>query len=278
MTIAIVTDSTADLPQELVQQLGIHVVPCTINFDGQVFLDGVDIGHDEFYRRLQASPAIPTTSQPPVGEFLRVYQELHEADHEVVSIHISSRLSAAVDSARQAKSALSDDARIDIVDSQLTSMGLGLLALQAARLAQEGATRQQIIEQVERCREKTHVFCLLDTLEYVRHGGRVGRAQAFLASTLQIKPILTVKDGETHPVARPRTRQKAIDELAALVEGLAPFEEVCVLHSTSPEDAEALGLRIGASTGARVISSRFSAVMGTHLGPRALGAALTRKG
>ena len=276
MTVAVVTDSTCDLPPELAQRWGIHLVPCTVNFPDRTYRDGVDLTPDEFYQLLQTSDSIPTTTQPPIGEFLQVYRPLIESNREIVSIHLSAKLSATLNSARQAKSSLGDHLPIDIFDSQLTSMSLGLLALEAARLAEAGATRQDIVEQLQVSREKTQCFCLLDTLEYVRRGGRIGRAAAFLASTLQIKPIITLSEGETRPVARPRTKQKAIDKLAELVEEMAPLKALCVLDSTCPHDAEYLRQRLQPTTQGDVISARFGTAMGTHVGPGALGVAMTR--
>lgn len=276
MPIAIVTDSTCDLPAELVQQMGIHVVPCTINFADHSYRDGVDITHDEFYRFLTTSPTLPTTSAPPIGEFLKVYGPLVEANTEVVSIHVSAKLSATLDSALQAKSSLGNHNPISVVDSHNVSMGLGLLVLEAAQLAQAGAGSQDIVDQINISHEKTSVFCMLDTLEYVRRGGRIGAAAAFLATTIGVKPIITLRDGETHPVSRPRTRKKAINKLVEVVEEQAPLKSVCVIHSTSDQDAETLRLRLTDLTQAEVISVRFGSVVGAHAGPGALGIAMTR--
>ena len=276
MAVGIVTDSTSDLPAELARQWGITIVPCGVSFDDQVYRDGVDITSDEFFHRLRTSPKIPTTSQPVVGDFLQAYRLICESNRDVVSIHLSARLSSTLDSARQAKASLGSHVSIEIVDSWMTSMGLGLQAVEAARLAQQGASCQEIVAEVERIRQKTHVFCLLDTLEYVRKGGRVSLAQAFLASTLQIKPILTIRDGETHPVARPRTKEKAMNQMVSMVEELMPLKGLSVLHSTNPEEAENLRQRLSPLIEGEVISARFSAVMGTHLGPGSLGVALTR--
>ena len=278
MPVTIVTDSSSDLPPALADQWGIKVVPCTIAFGDQVYRDGVDISRDEFYQRLQSSDRIPSTSQPPVGDFLDVYVPLDEAGQEVVSVHLSAKFSATLDSARQAKAAISHDTPIDIVDSWFASMGLGLIALEAAILANSGATRQEIVQHVERLRENTHVFCLLDTLEYLRKGGRIGRAQAFLASRLQIKPMLTIKEGEVHPFSRPRTRQRGIAEMVEEAQRLAPLGRVCVLHSTTPDEGDEIGKRIEDTMGVEVITAQFSAVLGTHLGPRALGLAMIRSG
>ena len=276
MAVTVVTDSSCDLPHELVQQWGIHVVPCGISFGDRAYRDGVNIDREEFYRLLTSSTDMPATSQPTAADFLEVYTPLMQEGREVVSVHLSAKLSATLNSATQAKKALGEDSPIELLDSQQTSMGLGLIALEAAKLASQGATSQQVTARVEQMRPQTSVFALLDTMEYVRRGGRASRAQSFLASALQIKPILTINDGETYPVSRPRTRKKGLDELAAIVQARTPLEQAAVMYSTEPEDAEALTRRIAAIIGMDVIHTRFGAVLGAHLGTRAVGLALTR--
>ncbi len=272
MPVTIVTDSSCDIPQELLQQADIRVVPCSVSFGDQAYRDGVDIDREQFYARLTGGTLFPTTSQPAVSEFQEVFAALRNEDHEVVAVLLSAKLSATVNSATQARNALDENGPIDIVDSQQTSMGLGFMALEAANLAAQGASRQDIVSRVLDLRGRTHTYAMLDTAEYLRRGGRAGRAQSLLVSALQVKPILTISEGEAAPVARPRTRRKGLDEVVSRVQSLAPLQQAAVMYTTDPEDAEAIGHRISSDTGVEVVRARFSPVLGSHLGPRALGA------
>ncbi len=275
MVVKVVTDSTSDLPLELAQRLDITVVPLNIHFEDEVYKDGVDITEDDFYKRLMASAKLPTTSQPSVGDFLQVYQELSGNGHEIVSIHISAKLSGTYNSAAQAREALGNGTRVHIIDSGQVSMGLGLIATEAAHMVQAGASCQQVIDGVERCLPHTYVFALLDTLEYLQKGGRIGKAGAFLGSLLSIKPIITCKEGEIHPVERVRTRVKGIAKLQEIARTLAPLKRLGLIHSTTPEDAEALAQSFSDLISSdEMIVSRFGPVLGTYTGPGALGVAV----
>ena len=275
MVVKVVTDSTSDLPLDLAQRLDITVVPLNIHFEDEAYKDGVDITKDDFYKRLMASAKLPTTSQPSVGDFLQVYQELSESGHEIVSIHISAKLSGTYNSATQAREALGNGTRVHIIDSGQVSMGLGLIAREAAHMVQAGASFQQVIDGVERCLPHTYVFALLDTLEYLQKGGRIGKAGAFLGSLLSIKPIVTCKEGEIHPVERVRTRVKGIAKLQEIARTLAPLKRLGLIHSTTPEDAEALAQSFSDLISSdEMIVSRFGPVLGTYTGPGALGVAV----
>ena len=275
MLVKVVTDSTADLPPALAEKEGIEVVPISVNFGDRQYKEGVDLEADQFYQLLEESPHIPTTSQPSVGDFLRVYREYSEKGQEILSIHISSKVSGTYNSALQAKKELGDSSAIHLVDSLQGSMGLGLAAMDAVRMAKEGLNCQQIEDELAACLHRFHLFGLLDTLEYLQKGGRIGKAQAFLGSILKIKPILTVRDGEVHPIARVRTREKALNRLVQMVEELSPIESLAVLQSNNPQEAELLTERLGAIfPKERMISARFGPTLGTHLGPGSLGVAL----
>ena len=284
MAVKLVTDSTCDLPQELAKQWDITVIPCNVHFDDEVFKDGVDISPDEFYRRLVSSPRLPTTAQPSVNDFLQVYQAHSDNGDDVVSIHLSAKLSGTLNSAIQAKHVLSEaegaaldagSGSIEIIDSRMTSMGLGLVTLAAAQMVKSGATRDQVVEGVRSSLPQTHCYFLLDTLEYLQKGGRIGKAGAFLGSLLSIKPILMIKDGQAHPVERPRTRERGVQRMAQIMTALGPASQLSVLHSTTQDDAESLRERLSdLLPKEEIIMARFGPVVGTYIGPGALGVSL----
>jgi len=281
MAIRIVTDSASDLPPELAQQRNVTVVPCYVISDDVTYQDGVDILPDQFYEQLVSNPRLPTTAQPSAADFQSVYQDLLAQDHQIVSIHLSSKLSGTLNSAEQARASLGDEAgkSIEIIDTQLASVPLGLLAAAAAQQAQDGASQQQVAEQVRRDLLLTRCFFLLDTLEYLQRGGRIGKAQAFLGSVLGVKPILTIHDGEAHPVERPRNRNRAFRRLVELTEELAPLRHLAVIYSTEPERAEELRVKLSSlAPQDEIMVTRFGPTLGTYVGPGALGVGLIRAG
>ena len=287
MGIRLVTDSTADLPHDLVERWGIRVVPLYVNFgkktedspastgDIETLKDGVDIGPAEFYQRLTESVILPTTSQPTVQDFLQVYHELSEGGDDVISIHISSKLSGTVNSAVQAQKSLKDTTRVEVVGTSQASMAVGLAVLAGANAVHAGADYDAVLEQVHKAAEESRIYFMVDTLEYLQKGGRIGKAQAYLGSLLGIKPILTCREGEVHPLERVRTRNRAIQRLAQIVEDLAPVAELCVMHNTTPQEAEALRERLGSLLPQeKILISRVGPIIGTHIGPGAIGIAV----
>ena len=196
MPVKIVTDSTADLPPQVAQELDIAVIPLTVVFGDRAYKEGVDIDHDTFYRLLQESRTLPTTSAPSVGELLRAYEEVLQRWEEVVCVHLSSKLSATYNNACQAAALLRErGARIEVVDSLNVSMGMGFVVLAAARAAQGGASLEQVLAIARHCVDRVRLYFVLDTLEYLRRGGRIGRARAFLGSLLHVRPILSLREG-----------------------------------------------------------------------------------
>ncbi len=282
MAVRIVTDSSSDLPPDLAQQWNITVIPAYIIIDDKPHRGGVDITADEFFRKLEAGGPLPTTAQPSVADFTATYQELLDQGHSVVSIHVSGKLSGTVNSAEQARAALGEEAagRIEIVDSQLASIPVGLMTLAAARRAAEGTeSHAQVAEQVRQGLPRYQTFFLLDTLTYLQKGGRIGKAQAFLGSVLNVKPILTIQDGLVHPVERARRWDRGLARLVELAQQLAPVEELAVIYSTKPQDAEALKDRLSSLLpSGEIVVARFGPALGTHIGPGGLGVALARAG
>ena len=279
MALRIVTDSTCDLPEETVRSLNITVVPCNVHFGEQVYGDGVDIGTVEFYRRLEADSVYPTTSQPAVGAFVESYQRLGKEAEQVLSIHISSKLSATHHSAVLAREEIKEGPEIEVFDSQQVSLGLGLMVMEVARIAQEGGSLADAVEFLGRESRNFAAYCSVDTLEYLVRGGRAGRLQGFLGSLLDIKPVIMVRDGETHPVDRVRTRKRVLQKLEGIVAAQGNLRALGLLHSVCRDEADALA--DGCSPyfpRERMVISEFSSVMGVHLGPRALGVGLWAQG
>lgn len=281
MPIRIVTDSSADLPPQLAQRWNITVVPCYVVINDDSFRDGVDISSDEFYRRLASGQRLPTTAQPTAADFQLVYQDLLDQGHQVVSIHVSGKLSGTLSSAQQARTALGNSgaSRIEIVDSQLASICLGLVAIGAAQRAEVSDSHQEVADQTIQELPLTQGYFLLDTLEYLQKGGRIGKAQAFVGSVLNVKPILTMRHGEAHPVERLRNRDRALRRLEALTQQMAPLQQLAVIHSTETQEAEALLSSLASLVPAeQLAAARFGPTLGTYLGPRAVGVAFTRSG
>lgn len=276
MAIKIVTDSVADLPAGLVEELDITVVPCNVVLGDVNYKDGVDLGPDELFRRMAAGPGLPTTSQPSMAEFQSVYQELTANGDSIVSIHPSAKVSGTFNSAQQARNSLGD-ADIHVIDSGMASIAEGLVVLTAAQLAREAGSAGEVASQVQAGLSKTHAFFLLDTLEYLQKGGRIGKAAAFLGGVLSVKPILGMQDGEVHPVERPRSRQRGIRRLRELAAQMAPVRQMAVIYSTELQEAE--DLKQGFSDllpGDQIITARFGSALGVYVGPHAVGVALTQ--
>ena len=280
MAVKLVTDSTCDLPRDLADQWDLTVIPCNVHFDDEVYKDGIDMGPDEFYRKLVASPRLPTTAQPSVNDFLQVYESLRNEGHDVVSIHLSAKLSGTLNSATQARESIqssqsSGSGRIEVIDSRMASAGLGLVVLEAARMVRSGASYDQVVAGVQGSLPQTHCYFLVDTLEYLQKGGRIGKASAFLGSLLNIKPLLMIKDGEAHPVERARTRERGLHRLAETVRGFAPVKSLSIIYSTTPAEAEALKERFKDLVPEdEIVMSRVGPSVGTYLGPGALGVGL----
>jgi len=272
LAVRVVTDSTADMPSSLAQELGVSIVPLSVIFDSEVYKEGVDITHDLFYEKLVRAKDLPTTSAPSVGDFLEVYEPLLKETDEIVSIHISSKLSATYNNACQAAQHLADrGARVEVVDSQSVSFGLTFMAAAAARAAAAGAGIEEVLETVQRVIPRVHIIVLLDTLEYVRRGGRIGRARAFLGTVLRVKPILSLRDGEVHPEERVRTKAHALDRIFQIVTSYR-VKEAAIGYSTNAQEAEEMKRRLeSALPGAQLTVTRIGPVLGVHTGPGVLG-------
>jgi len=271
MGIKIVTDSSADLPAEMVEELGVVVVPLYVRFGDDVLRIGVDIDDDEFYHRLVHDPAHPTTIQPSPQDFINVYRKLAQEADGIVSIHISSKLSGTYNSALQAKEQLEAKCPIEVIDSQLTTVGLGVIATAAVAVAKAGGDMEQVLEEVKQAVADTNMLGLLDTLKYLYLGGRIGKAKQLLGSVLNIKPVIALRDGEVVPAGQVRTRAKGIDKLVDFIKNTTNIRDLSIGCNTTPEEAQALAERISPMFDKEQIKFvRIGPVLGVHAGPGTL--------
>src|ERR1700686_3276956 len=270
-SVAIVTDSTSDLPQALAASRSLTLVPLTLNLDGRSLLDGVDITAVEFYRRLPAATMHPTTSQPSAGRFAATYSALLKDHESIVSIHISEKLSGTVASARQAAD-MTDPKRIRVIDSEVASMSLGLLTLVASTLASRGADPEAIEAKVIAMRPHLQTYFSVATLEFLRRGGRIGRANALLGSVLQVKPVLCIRDGLVTPLERVRPFERALTRVVELTRELDRGKGVCIIvgHADAEADAERVARELKPIADTLMIQP-LGPVVGAHAGPGVVG-------
>lgn len=274
--VAIVTDSTSSLTPAMGQQYGVHVMPICVAFGTEEYRDGVDLDSAAFYQKLRSAKQLPTTSQPTPADFVQTYTALSQQAEAIVSIHVSQQMSATLDSARVASREL-PDIPIHVIDSRSVSMGLGLTAIAAAQAAAAGQDANQVVRLVEGIIPKMNLIFTVDTLEYLRKGGRIGGATAFLGLALSIKPLLYMRDGRIEPLEKPRTRARAVGRLLDLMAervGTAEGVHVAVLHCAEPDDAQRLAERVAARFRCeKLLTIEAGPIIGTHAGPGTLGVA-----
>jgi DegV family protein with EDD domain len=266
-TFAVVTDSTADLPQEWRERYGIDVVPLKVLFGKDTFRDGVDMTNEQFFQRLAASTTLPTTSAPSPGEFAEVYRRLAKDHDGCISIHIGAQLSATAEAARIGAQAV-EGFKVDVIDSQTVSMPVAFLC----RVAAESETLEAASAAVAQRVPKTRVLALLDTLRYLEMGGRLSRAQAMIGTMLDLKPLLLVANAEIKPVDRVRTRSRAITRMVEYFKGDLPVEYMAVMHAQAADEAERIAAALRQDFPEREVTvGQIGCVLGTHTGPKALG-------
>jgi DegV family protein with EDD domain len=271
MGVRVVTDSACDLPDDLIERDGIEVVPLTIRFGKEELVDRKELSTDEFWRRLAESDVLPETSAPSAGAFEAAFRRLiGDGATGIICINLSSKLSATMQSAQVAAQAVQADCPVVVVDSLMVSMGLGSLCLTAARRAADGDSLESIVANVTDRRNRSKLYGALDTLEFLRKGGRVGNARALLGSMLAIKPVLEVRDGEVEEAGKVRTRSKALRLLADRVKE-GPFENLAVLHGNAPDLDELLDLLEPLAPRDEIVIGQIGPVIGTHAGPRVIG-------
>ena len=271
--IRIVTDSTADIPDEMRLAAGIEIIPLSVIFGEESLLDKIEIGPEEFVRRLKASgKALPTTAQPPIGLFEAAYRRLADEGAEtIVSIHISERLSGTAGAARLAAEAVADRVKVEVIDSRSTTLGLGFLALEAARIAARGGDLAAITATVQRMIPNMHIIFFPDTLEYLQKGGRIGRAAAITGSILSLKPLMRLDEGAVVPHERTRTRSKAIDGLVKFARDFPHIRQFGALQIGDADIATLLERLGTVYPREQIIVTEASPVIAVHLGPGSLG-------
>jgi len=272
MAVRIVTDSLSDLTREHnIADLGITIVPLTVLFGHETFLDRVTITTDEFYRRLIKGDVLPTSTQPSPQDFANAYDKVAESTNEILTLTLSSKLSGTYQSAKAGIELMGNKkCRVEVIDTQTVAMGLGLVVLSAAKEAKRGTNLDGLVEFAKKALLRSHFIAYFDTLKYLAKGGRIGKAQGLLGSMLSFKPILTVKEGEMSPVTRLRSRVAGMEYLYNFLTGYKSIESVGIEHSTDSESADALAKRFSAAfPKIPVIRSSVSPVLGVYGGPNA---------
>jgi len=271
MTVKIVTDSVSDLPPQVVKELGITVVPLNVRFGTEVYRDGIDLTSEQFYHRLEHDETLPVTSVPAPATFAEAYDKLAEETDEILAIMLTSKLSATYDVAIQSIGLMKKKCRVEVVDSQWAIMAEGFIVITAARAAQAGASFDEVMDITHRNMKRVDMRAAFDTLEYLRRGGRIGKAQAFLGSVLKINPIITMRDGVVQPAGKERSRAKVIDYLYNFATSYSHIEEIAIEDATTPDEAEMLAERLNSRfPKKRIFRSKTSPVIGTHTGPHIL--------
>ncbi len=277
MVVRILTDSTCDIPLEQAKALGITIVPLTVFFGDEAFLDGVELDNAGFYSRLQTNKVSPRTSQPPPAAFEEAYRRLiNEGADGILSVHVSSKLSGTYQSACSGWDALPDEMKkipVELVDSGIVSLGIGLPVLQAAKEAQQGLSLAELKARLLDRIARVKILFVLDTLEYLKRGGRVGGAKALLGNILSVKPILSFRSGEIVAVEQPRTRSKAYARIAQLVDELGPVEEMAVIESDD-EVGQQLVQSLKTVYQGEIPTYKLGAVLGAYAGPGTAGVML----
>jgi DegV family protein with EDD domain len=271
MPVRVVTDSACDLPQGIVDELGIEIVPLTIRFGAEELVDREELSADEFWARLRASDVLPETAAPAAGAFEKRFRDLSADGAEgIVCVSLSSRLSATMQAAQVAAAGAGNECPIEVIDSLSGSMGLGTLVIQAARLAAGGATLDAIVPEITDRRNRTRLFGTLDTLEFLKKGGRIGNARALLGSMLSIKPVVELKDGVVEEAGKVRTRSKALRALADKVRA-QPIDTLAVLQGQASDVDEFVDMVSDLVPRDEIVVGTVGPVIGTHAGPGVLG-------
>ena len=277
MKVGIVTDSVADIPTELAQKLDITVVPMNVRFGTEVYRDNIDLSPEQFYNKLANCSKLPTTSVPSPLAFAEVYDQLAEKTDKILVITLTSKLSGAYNAAVQSIELMKRKCQVVVVDSQWAIMAQGLITMAAARAAQEGAKFEKVLDIALDNINRVNMRVAFDTLKYLELGGRIGKAQAIIGSVLGVNPIIGMKDGEVIPIARARSRARALNHLRDFVANYGTIDEIAVEYANRPDDARELIESLQYSfPGKQIYVSRASPVIGTHTGPGLIAVSVRR--
>jgi DegV family protein with EDD domain len=268
MTVKIVTDSIADLPSQVAKELDITVVPIIVRWGEELYRDGIDLTAEQFYERLKLSKIPPSTSVPSPGTFAEAYDKLAEEADEILAIIVTSRLTGTYNVALQSIGLMKRKCRVEVIDSKCATMAEGFVVMKAAQAAQAGASLDEVMEVTRKTIPRVDFLSTFDTLEYLKRGGRIGKAQAFLGSILKVNPLITLRDGVVEPVGRTRSRAKAIDRLCEFAMSYSHIEEIAIEEATTPNEADRIAERLSIKfPKERIYRSKPSPVIGAHTGP-----------
>jgi len=268
MSVRIVTDSVSDLPFEVAEELGITVIPLNVRFGTEVYRNGIDLTAEQFYEKLKYSKTLPVTSVPSPATFAEAYDKLAEETNEILAIILSSKLTGTYEVALQSIGLMKRKCRVEVIDSRWATMAQGFIVIKAGRVAQAGAGLDEVIDVTRKTIPRVDFLSTFDTLEYLRRGGRIGAAQAFLGSMLRVNPLITLRDGVVQPAGRARSRAKAMQRLYDFAMGYSYIEEMAVEDTACPDEAEALVERFSAIfPKERIYRSKMTPAIGTHTGP-----------
>ncbi|MFA5629761.1 MAG: DegV family protein [Dehalococcoidales bacterium] len=271
MAVKIVTDSSADIPPELLKEFDIAVVPLYVRFGNDVYKDKVDISNKEFYEKLVEGETFPATSQPTPLDFKQVYEELAKDADGIVSIHLSSKLSGTIPSALQARESFQGSCPIEIVDSLSITSGQGMVCLEAARAAKNGAGMEEVVRIAKETVSEINFMVLFDSLKYLAKGGRIGKAKGLMGAVLNIKPLLNLKDGEVVPIGKVRSYSKGVEQQYEFIKKAAEggkIKELSIMYNTDRDEADALADRVSSMyPREKIIMGEIGPILGTHGGP-----------
>jgi DegV family protein with EDD domain len=271
MPVKIVTDSVSDIPAQVVKELGITIIPVLVRFGEDVYRDGIDISTDQFYDRLVHSKFLPATSVPAPAVFAETYDRLAEETDEIIAVMVTSKLSGIYDVASQSVGLMKRKCRVEVVDSEWAVMPQGFIVMKAAQAAQAGAGFDEVMDVIRGNITRVDMRAAFDTLEYLKKGGRIGKAQTLLGSMLRVNPIITLKDGVVEPAGQARSRAKAMERLYDFAASYSHIEELAVEAAACPEDSDLLVERLGnIFPKERIYRTRTTPVIGTYTGPGGL--------
>jgi len=275
MAVKVITDSLGDIPSAVAEELGITVIPINVIFGTEVFRDGVDLTTEQFYDKLVRSKIFPATTIPPLNTYIELFNKAAKETDEILVITISSKLSNAYEASLQTVELMEKKCRMEVIDSQWAAMAQGLIVISAAKAARAGVGLDEVVDITHRNILRTEFRMVFDTLEYLKRGGRIGKAQTFVGSMLKLHPILGIRDGEVYPFTRERSRAKAIDYLYNFAVSFSHIEEMAVENATTPDEADELVGRLDNKfPREHIYRSKVSPVIGAHVGPHVLGVAV----